>query len=251
MFFNKKYIMNIRLLYLVLLLTVILFSCSKEVVQQEEINSLNQAKIMMGQLQLKASIDNIGYAVKNQLKDNKETRKYRHSSVMETNKLIKENREIENWKLIHGFVKQSIDDISASKEDEGNYSRNVQYLSYQVLDKYLNNTVANQEAYNASSYYMDVLIRHKGIDLDVMTNTILHYKGFWNNLQKEKYVSHIIEQAKYDIKLYSDSIDKKLLEVNSNPLNDEITWNNARRKLQRYVNAVKSAEFALESLTQS
>lgn len=68
--------------------------------------------------------------------------------------------------------------------EEKQYSRNIQYVVLKFFEEYLIQEDPSKEIADRATYYMDILVRHKVVDLSIMADVLVQNKRY---MLKDKY----------------------------------------------------------------
>lgn len=112
------------------------------------------------------------------------------------------------WQQADEMISPAFDKYLTSNElgqEEKEYSITIQHITLELLWHYFTPATPSQHLGDRTVYYLNILLRHKAVDLDIMTNALLHVKDY---LKKEDY-------AKFKNYLLS-GVDNKIADVKKN-----------------------------------
>ncbi len=156
--------------------------------------------------------------------------------------------EPEQWPVVNGFVREKLDSIRTEWEMERNHTLDVQGFCYQMIDHYLLHTAMNEIVAQAMEYYMDALLTHRGVDLDVMTRAALALHGLTPPDKWDRYRNYILEQAREDLPAYKSLLEETRSAYRKETNPDQKLWKKAL--LAQYADFYASARFALQAFEE-
>ncbi len=239
---------NCTIVVLLLVVVFLMPSCSKDiggiVVQP---NDRNQNVLKDIELIYKSEESGFrkGYTLKNSFNTDNSPK----GLIFKFLKLMKTNPTPEKWKNLHELVEVELNSFE-NKEKEIYFTIDIQEISYRMLKKYLFKApVYSGDTEQAITYYMDYLVTHKGVDLDIMTDAykilcIQNKVKEKSNLKCSVYSDYIKETAKKDILLYSDLIKKTKELINKKTEENSIELIN----IEHYKNQFNSAQYAIDAI---
>lgn len=146
------------------------------------------------------------------------------------------DRPDRTWKEVDAIIAPLLTDVIG---EEGNYSDKekretygIQGLALRMIRDFLIKENPSPEVIERLNYYMDILYRHKTVDLDIITNALIYSKPYIDNGRYFKFREYILYVAVKNIEYVRDNQAryKKLYEESSG--NDKLRYLREGRRMQ-------------------
>ncbi|HRK55029.1 MAG TPA: hypothetical protein PK185_14010 [Cyclobacteriaceae bacterium] len=148
----------------------------------------------------------------------------------------KNDRLVRTWKELDAIITPLLADvigeegIYSDKEKRETYG--VQGLALRMIRDFLIKENPSPEVIERLNYYMDILYRHKAVDLDIITNALIYSKPYIDNDRYFKFREYILYVAVKNLEYVRDNQAKykKLYEESSG--NDKLRYLREGRRMQ-------------------
>lgn len=225
-----------------------LLSCNKEnlpLAQQSSPEMSKQEKEFKSRMVLEK--ENVPPVLKNSL-GGPEGQKHTHSDlILEFIGLENQNPAPEQWRPIDQLFRQKYSELIKNQDDELAYTLDIQLLSYRILARHLLLVPADEETTGIIIYYMDHLMRHKGVDLTILTDAALRLRGWAPPEKTRQYESYILETARTTIPAYEQRIEETRAAYEAETDATEKMW--LKAQLKHYAATYRAAQQAIEALS--
>jgi|GEM_PF-6082585 len=162
-----------------------------------------------------------------------------------------------SWQDINRRALEMINSVIKENEisdQERLYTYSIQSVSLDVLRYHLIKNTPSIELANAVSKYMDILLRHHSIDLDIMTDAIIHVKGFMKKKDYEKYKEYLLDRAEEFRNKSAENIESAVNEFNDLAKSSEPGTaedrNNKYLNMRKIENNSKEAAYVFSKLLE-
>lgn len=235
--------------YIIILLFLffLFLKCSKESTEIEKVNALpvpDHIKELQSNIVLESGEEM--YVTFNSIGEEGSEVQFHPDLTFAIMAVEKENPEPSQWRPLDQIFREKYAELISSWEDEVAYTLDIQEFSYRIIDKYLLKVPATKETMAAVAYYMDHLMRHKGVDLRVMTDAVLALRGWVPTEKLKGYESYILQTAHEQLPEYEEWIEKTRADYFAETDEVEKLWKKAQ--LKHYILNFKAAQYAIQSL---
>lgn len=225
---HKKIIMKNLL---ILLLPLILISCSKEIAD----NKLYSNK------EIQSTEGENYFKQVNIKKINKDDSfRFEKSEAQHSHRLLYLYKEIQKstpveWKNLHIEIKNKFDEIKSDKS----YQLDKQSIIYKFYVDILSEVELEEDAIRALKYYQELLEKDNAIEWAILTNISSQLSS--KNINNDSFKDYIINGASKDLVKYSILMEDIKKEENQNAINNY--------SIQYYQEILDDANYALSNLS--
>ena len=153
---------------------------------------------------------------------------------------------------------QEVDQLISSKLDkfihsseisyeEKQYSRNIQYTVLKFFEGYLLPEAPSREIADQATYYMNILLRHKVVDLSIMADVLARNKRYMQREKYEEFERYLLTSAEENVNYIKNNWEEYYKKYQQSEGREKRRWQYEGNHLQGVLEEAKYVKNRLSS----